>query len=135
MPDIEPTFRWFFFNVILALMPVVVNFVLVRMVKIDTSWYRILKDGELFIFSSTISASSIGTAIIQRQSGSSVTTVTICALLIVLMLSAAMFAVSSYFKFKQEIPPDERLFGVSSVYCAALAVLLSYIVAASGGIK
>ncbi len=51
---------WIFVNIILALLPIVTNFILIKIMKIHKKWYETMTGGELFIFSTTISASAIG---------------------------------------------------------------------------
>lgn len=142
----DGTLKWLCFNIVLALIPLALNFILVKLLVINISWYKILKDGELFVFSSAVSASAIGDTFfrhtgnistVAKVSAASPTTqasiigsasneITMFALLIVLILSAFLFAISSLLKFQNQSPPDEKLFSCSSIACAALSTLLSY---------
>ncbi|NEP80751.1 MAG: hypothetical protein F6K39_22815 [Okeania sp. SIO3B3] len=51
---------WIFVKIVLPLMPIVINFIFIKIMGSDKKWYQILTGGELFIFSTTISASAIG---------------------------------------------------------------------------
>ena len=128
MLSFENTIRWVFFNVILALVPLLLNFFLVKVARVTTTWHKMLKDGELYIFSSTIAAASIGKEFLDSSSKDLTSTVTVFALIIILMLSAAMFSLSSFLKFREESCLDEKLFSGGSISCAIVAGILSYVV-------
>ena len=119
---------WIFFNVILALVPLALGFFFVYVMKIaKTKWHAILKDGELYIFSTTLSASSIGTAIIRAKSVELTLAVIIIGLFLTLILSTALFALASSFRLTQTAPPDEMAFAVTSLFCAVTASILSFV--------
>jgi hypothetical protein len=124
----EPTIRWVFTNVILALIPIVINLILIKMLKMGTQWHQMLKDGELFIFSTTLSASSIGIASFQGKLVNSSESLLFWALIVVLIISTALFSLSSLTKLKQ-IDIDEKFFATSSIACALAASAFSYMMA------
>ncbi len=123
----EAHIRWFFFNIILALLPLFFNLILIKIGQIKTNWIELLKGGELFFFSSTISASSIGGLLFQNPSNIALALVISYLLLVVLAISTGMFSLSSFLKLKQMDMLDNKIFSKSSVWCAFLAVLLSYL--------
>lgn len=143
---LEETIRWLVFNVVLALLPLIVNFFILTIIKNqqkpDSVWREILKEGELFIFSSTISASSIGTLVFRgfstNTANSSVTgpsalilTIIISSLIIVLLLSTASFGISTFAKFvrqntSSDVIFDDKRLSNASLAIAILASLLSY---------
>lgn len=129
----EPTIRWIFTNVILALTPILINFILIKVLKIGTPWHQAFKDGELFIFSTTLSASSIGIASFQGTLKTALGSLIFWVLLLVLILSTVLFSLASFIKLKQEKIPDERLFAATSISCAAFASICSYIIAFISG--
>lgn len=130
--EFESGVQWFFTNVILALIPIFINFLLMMMgvVSVTIQWYKVLKDGELFIFSTTISAASIGTLPFQESQSGLFFPITFWALIIILVISTALFAISGYFKLNEINMPNEKLFSSSSIVCAILASTLSFFVIA-----
>jgi len=129
--------RWFFFNVILALTPLAFSFLLVLLLKFAVTWHEILKDGELFIFSTTLSAGAIGESLYRNAatvaspetppSPANGPSWTVLALMIVLLLTSGLFAVSTLLKFKKESPPDQQLFSIASITTAIFAVVFSFV--------
>jgi hypothetical protein len=121
---------WLFFNVILALIPLIFSLVAVWMFRIQTKWYKMLKGGELYIFSTTVAASSLGIFAIQHDSINTVQTSLLCALLLIMLLSGFLFAVSAYVQLQDETLPEEHMsrYGGLSVACAVAAAVLGYMI-------
>lgn len=126
----EAIINWLFFNVILALLPLLLTFSIVKVKVIDVNphWYEVIEDGQLFIFASVLSATAIG-ALALKESGLSGlgSVVNFCALLIILILSTALFAVITLQRLRQENHADVKRVSKSSVYCAIIASVLSYL--------
>lgn len=136
MNEVESSTRWFFFNVVLALLPLLLNLILIRVGNIKTNWPELLKDGELFFFSTAISASSIGTLLFQHPSSPLVASITSYFLILILIVSTGMFALSSFMKLKQmDDVIDKKVFGLISAWCAVIAIIISYIAFIQGGMK
>ncbi len=66
--SVQASIKWLFFNVILALLPLLLNLILVKIGQLSTDRAELLKDGELFFFSTTIAAASVGTLLFQSPS-------------------------------------------------------------------
>lgn len=119
---LEQIIRWLVFNVVLALLPILVNFFSLLMIKHgdgDDSknyWREVVKEGELFIFSSTLSATSIGTVIFQASRSNTISATTfqststnglaitaiISSLIFVLLMSTALFGTSTFAKYVRQ---------------------------------
>ena len=135
MLEAESSIRWFFFNVVLALLPLLLNLMLIQVGSIKTNWSELLKDGELFFFSTTIAASSIGALLFQNPSSPVLASVTSYFLMVILMISTGMFALSSFLKLKQMDVIDKKVFSASSAWCAVITIFLSYVAFIQGGMK
>jgi hypothetical protein len=135
MLEVESSIRWFFFNVVLALLPLLLNLILIQVGSIKTNWSELLKDGELFFFSTTIAASSIGALLFQSPSSLIVASITSYILIAILMISTGMFALSSFLKLKQMDVIDKKVFSASSALCAIVTICLSYVAFVQGGMK
>lgn len=133
--SLELTILWIFTNIILALIPIAINLVLIKILKISMEWYKALKGGELFIFSTTLSASSIGLGSIQNAFNNVLGTLSFCILILVIIISTVLFGVACFTKLKNENIPDEKLFAAASISCATLASIFSYTVAYMSGIN
>ena len=126
---IENNINWIFFSVILALLPILLNFTIVKLSNIrNIGWVELLKDGELFFFSTATSASSIGTLVLNRPPNIALTILIGSLLVIILIMSSCLFSLSSFLKLKQMDVLDKRMFGVISIWCSFFAVALSYYV-------
>lgn len=136
--------RWFFFNVILALIPVILVYAIIWIRSTGHAWHSILKDGEMFIFSCTLTASSIGSLLFdpQRRSGLNkpngivflqvdeiAFTLIGIVLIFLLLLSTCLFAVGSYVKLtanESELSASSS-FGQKSTSIAFLTVIFSFL--------
>lgn len=110
MLEVESSIRWFFFNVFFALLPLLLNLLLILVGSIKTNWSELLKDGELFFFSTTIAASSIGTLLFQSPPNLIIALITSYILMAILTISTGMFALSSFLKLKQMDVIDKKSF-------------------------
>jgi hypothetical protein len=146
MNFLPPFFKWFFVNILLAILPLIATFFIVLTFKEEErrkwTWVSLFKNGELFFFSSAISASAISDLSSGRDtSTSNLTTtqaagdytITLISLIFILLLSTIMFGSSAYLNLQSQIfktqssPIDERRFAYGSVFCAITAAILGYI--------
>ncbi|MGJ5674056.1 MAG: hypothetical protein ACR9NN_10665 [Nostochopsis sp.] len=120
---LQNSMKWFFFNVFLALLPLLLNFILIKIGRIKTTWFELLKDGELFFFSTSLAASSIGAFLFQSPSSLMIASVTSYLLITLLLISTGLFALSSFLKLKQMEAIDKKVFGAGSAWCAIIVIL------------
>lgn len=126
--------RWFFFNIALALLPLLLNLIVIKVSNIKPSW-ELLKDGELYFFSTTIAASSIGTLLFKNPLSPIVALLVSYVLLVVLMVSTEMFALASLQKLAKKDLVDGKVFSISSALCAIITIVLGYVAFVQGGMK
>lgn len=140
--------QWFFINVVLALLPLIINLVVISMFKEEErrkwKWISLFRDGELFFFSSTISATSISELVLgnnQSSTNSNVTndnvayvhTFTLLPLMLVLVVSTVIFGCAAYIKLQEQLSGkgnsllDDFRFSYGSVACAIASTILGYI--------
>jgi hypothetical protein len=131
----QASIKWLFFNVILALLPLLLNLILVKIGKVSTDRAELLKDGELFFFSTTIAASSVGTLLFQSPSNPIIASIVSYFLMTIIMISTGLFALSSFLKLTKTEGIDKKIFSDSSVLCAAITIILSYFAFVQGGMK
>ncbi|MDJ0661123.1 MAG: hypothetical protein QNJ42_16780 [Crocosphaera sp.] len=134
---------WLFFNVILALLPLLVNLLLIFLIphqeRQQWKWIALVKEGELFFFSSTLAAIEIGDIfqnnnLSQSTESELVSTFTLISLLLVLLLSSIIFGCSALMKIQGQLSGsrypylfDEEKFAIGSITCAIMAIILSLI--------
>lgn len=140
--------QWFFINVVLALLPLIINLVVISMFKDNErrkwKWINLFRDGELFFFSSTISATSISELVlrdIQTSASNQISasnleyihTFTLLPLMLVLLLSTVIFGCSAYTKLQEQLSGqqdsllDDFRFSYGSIACAIAAIILGYV--------
>jgi len=106
---------------------------------IDKKWYQILTGGELFIFSTTISASTIGVTFFQGSLDDSLGNLMFCILLLTIIFSTSLFGFGSFIKFdenKLSKMRNEKIYALGSIGCAIAAIFCSYYINfLSGSIK
>ncbi len=133
--------RWFFINVVLALLPLIVNLVVISMFKEEErrkwKWVSLFRDGELFFFSSTISATSMSEVVLGNKSNSPnlgyLHTFTLLPIMLVLLLSTVIFGCAAYTKLQKQLTGkgdsllDDFRFSYGSVACAIASVILGYV--------
>lgn len=128
---LEAHINWLFFNVVLALLPLLINLLLMFIGKIKINWIQLFKEGELFFFSSTISASSIGTLLFEKPSNLALALASAYLLIVILIVSTGMFALQRFLKLQnyQQINKmvDEKIFSKYSLFTALLSIFLGYI--------
>ena len=129
----EPTVVWLACNVGLALLPLSFNALLLALFNVKNKWAAVMREGELFIFSSTLSATSIGISVYDGLKTGLLNVIAFWILVIVLALASGLFAISSLSKLKGESIPNEKLYIGASVSCAVLTVVFSYILALGNG--
>lgn len=134
--------QWFFINVVLALLPLIINLVVVSMFKEEErrkwKWINLFRDGELFFFSSTISATSVSELVLGESQASTnnigyIHTLTLLPLMLVLLLSTVIFGCSAYTKLQEQLSGkgdsllDDLRFSYGSVACAIASIILGYV--------
>ncbi|MGK7903315.1 MAG: hypothetical protein AB4352_18285 [Hormoscilla sp.] len=120
---------WIFSHVVLPLMPIVINLTLLKLLNISEEWYQVLKDGKLFIFSSTLSGSSISLRFFQGSPNNDLESVCFSLLLINILVSSALFSIGNYVKLRQEEEEiDLQFLAIASIGCSLLAILCSYLI-------
>jgi len=133
--SVQSSIKWLFFNVILALLPLLLNLILVKIGKVTTDRAELLKDGELFFFSTTIAASSVGTLLFQSSANPIIASVVSYFLMTIIMVSTGLFALSSFLKLKKMDVIDKKVFSDSSAWCAIITIIFSYFAFVQGGMK
>ncbi|NEQ35933.1 MAG: hypothetical protein F6K40_06385 [Okeania sp. SIO3I5] len=120
---------WIFVKIVLPLMPIVINFIFIRIMGSDKKWYQILTGGELFIFSTTISASAIGVTFFQGTLDNSLGNLIFCILLLTLIFSTSLFGFGRFIKLDENKIgkiKNEELYAIASIACAIAAIFCSY---------
>jgi hypothetical protein len=137
--------QWIIFEIALPLAPVFASAVVLVMFLPNAHWTLLVKDGELFIFSATISAVAVNKLMLSSVSSG---TLTLYLSWIIILISIVVFAVISYLKIKvdadlamtQDNVPRTRRVAVgdgrtevvrkrlayTSLCCGFLSVLCSY---------
>ena len=136
----EDSFRWVFFNIGIALFPIWATKLICRVFRVELTWTKLLRDGELFVFASTLTASTMNTAFFERNVGDPGIMVSGCALVLILMISSGLFFATVQRKFEAAgagaaaetvAAHKDPAVGKASVYCAVSAIVLSYFVTAA----
>ena len=137
---ITESIRWLFVNGILALLPLLIAFFISFLANADVKWYQMLKEGELYVFSTTLCATSIGTIVFEKkaslnrsnlleldtEAGVMFHTIVMCILILILITSTSAFAMASFTKLNRHPSLPEKRFSKISVCCALLTILLGY---------
>lgn len=124
---------WLTFNIVIALLPLVASALIVILIKLPIHWTWVLRDGELFFFSTAVSATSLGklTTSLNLQANT-----TFYSCLLTAIVSATVFGMTSYLKLQRGLDIEEiekedsqtsyaRLSGASVTF-AILSIGLSY---------
>jgi len=120
---------WIFIKIVVPLMPIVINFILIKIERLDKEWYQFLAGGELFIFSTTFSTSNIGVTFFQGSSDNFLGQIGFCLLLSTILISIALFAYGRSIKLNEKKMgkiQDEELYAIVSIACAMAAIVGSY---------
>lgn len=117
--------RWFFFGIVLALMPIGINALLIKVNESRLNWSTLLKEGELFFFAAFLAATSLGGLNSSRTDYPVAEVIILCGLLLILLIASVLFAVARYFKLNNIEPKRAGFFTRSSIVCATVAALLS----------
>lgn len=141
---------WFLASVVFALGPLIISFLTIAVDKeIDVGWEHILKDGELFFFSTAISASTLYSSFdklliaIDAKSGLNekapiLVFVAFCSIFL-LFISTAYSGILTYLKLRQESRDPQntnkslnqesyRKIGFISISIAILTSVLNFVV-------
>lgn len=138
------TALWITFNVIVALIPLAVSPLLSDLTgaRIKYNW-ELLRDGELFFFSSTLTAAAIGKLVeLSIREGVLINPLTFAGLIVTLLFSAICFGASVVKKRSPEIaptgttaPPGGLKLAKTSAVVAVLAAICSFVAFYQGGFK
>lgn len=127
--------RWIVFNVGVALFPIWATKIICIVFRNALTWPQLLRDGEMFVFASTLAASAMSTAFFERNVAHAGIMLSGCALVIVLMISTGLFFATVQLKVSGQTVPDEKMVARASVVCAVSAAVLSYVVHAAGSTR
>jgi hypothetical protein len=154
----EEFILWLFFTIVLAVLPLLLNYLILMMFASWNVWLsnclNLLKDGELFFFSTTLSATSLNklTALLSVAavgSGASrpiSTSWVQVGLWSVLIVSTSVFGLCTFSKLDKQLQlqsgkgtasvsePNVWAIALGSILCAITSGLLSYVVYAYGGV-
>ena len=125
---------WIFSHVVLPIMPVVINLMILKLLNISQKWYQILKDGKLFIFSSTLSGSSISLRFFQGSPNNDLESVCFGLLIINIIISSVSFGIGNYVKLREEELREEeeeinlKFLASASIACSLFAIVCSYLI-------
>ena len=133
--SLKESVRWIFFNIGVALFPIWATQIVTATFGTVQPLSKVLKDGELFVFSSTLSASAMGTAFFERDVGLAGIMLTACGLIVVLIISGGLFFATVQLKSTGQQVPNEKRLAKASIYCAIAAAFLSYVVQAAGSVQ
>jgi hypothetical protein len=145
-------FGWIILNLVLAIIPLILSIVLRFLFGFPATWIEILKEGELFLFSTTISANSIGKLVLPTPSEANAVgkislvlpqlstdkAFTLIGLFLTLLCSAMIFGAFSLVKFSRNsntFAVTDRNYAVAALSCATMAFVLSYAAFNQGGMK
>jgi hypothetical protein len=123
----EDHVRWWFFSVFLALLPLILNLVIIRLTKIRATIYDLVRDGQLFFFSSALSASSIGILFGTQIKHPLFAIIIGCFLLTILILSAGLYSLASFLRLKDMEVIERKMFLNASGWSSVSAVFFSYL--------
>ena len=119
--------HWFFFSVVLALLPLFLNLIISWVTDLTLEWRELVKGGELFFFSTAISGTSLGSLILERPSNLALTVLIGSVLIVILIMSSCLFALASFLKLKNIDAIEKNLYAQLSVWCSAGSIVLGYI--------
>lgn len=134
----EPTVRWLFFNVILSLLPLIASVFHFFIWKVGNIWPRLFREGELLVFSTTLSATTIGFITYQKMKIDFQVTFTIIILSLIILSSTFLFAVVNFFKAKgnlNELEEGEKRLSTISILFAVISAAFSLWIFLAGGGK
>jgi len=133
---------WLFCNIIVALFPFIVAALVGKYMNIEGIWKKVLKGGELFIFSSTLSGSVLGSSLALLLNKNSLADdlqvqiiVILLALILMLTISAGMFSFAAQYRFRNDSIPKENLFLGSSLCCSFVTIALGCAAAYQEGLR
>jgi hypothetical protein len=142
---------WIVLNLVLALVPLFVSILFKFFFSLSVTWIQILKEGELFLFSTTVSANAISKLVLPTPSETSSLgkialvfpqlspdkAFTLIGLILILLLSTIIFGAMSLIKFNnlKKIKVGNRNYTFGAFGCAATSSILSYIAFVQGGMK
>ncbi|MDZ7968529.1 MAG: hypothetical protein RM368_26850 [Nostoc sp. DedSLP03] len=126
----EPLISWLFINVLLALAPIFLKLAIIISSRVKIlKWYEVIQDGELYIFSATLSASAIVLPVLKKQHLNALERISISLLVFIILLSSVLFSLASYVKLMKrdlETELNLKIYTIGSIACSILAVSFSY---------
>lgn len=126
------TARWLVFNVGIALFPIWAAQIVRFATNAAGSVSESIREGELLIFASTISASGLGTGLIERDLRVTQVAFACAGLIVLLMASGGMVFIVMQAKLEERDTLHRGRTTGLSVFCAVGASCLAYLVHASG---
>jgi hypothetical protein len=136
MTHLEPFVQWLFTNVIAALFPIAVGILSIKLWRIDIRWHAVLRDGELFVFSSTLSITALSASFFSQLPRTLANSLIVLSLFVVLGISTLFYGAAILAKLTgASSNANEEMIATGSILCASLVVLLSsYVFVISGGL-
>lgn len=124
---------WSFTNIVIAILPIITKLSIVGLFKTIklNHWHEVIQDGELFIFSTTISASSMVSSLLAEETISPAKGLSNIALMIVIIFSSFIFGIVNYAKLSGQNPGDiiaPKRYVLTSIACSCLAIGFSYVI-------
>jgi hypothetical protein len=142
---------WVVLNLVLSLLPLIFCILFKFFFDLSVTWIQILKEGELFLFSTTLSANTISKLILPSPSDPNSAGIislvypqlslskvyTLIGLGFALLFSVAIFGALSLIKFNSsnQVSVRNRNYAVGALSCATISSLLSFVSFAQGGMK
>jgi hypothetical protein len=144
---------WVVLNLVLSLLPLIFCTLFKFFFDLPVTWIQVLKEGELFVFSTTLSANAISKLILPSPSDPNPAGIIsliypqlspskVCTLIglgIILLFSVAIFSALSLIKFNNsnqaQAPVKSGNYAIGALSCATTSSLLSYAAFAQGGMK
>jgi uncharacterized RDD family membrane protein YckC len=123
--------RWLIFNICVPLFPLWATQIVAAAYEDPPPLSSRLREGELFVFSSTVSAAALGTALFLRDVRSIGITLSICGLIVLLLLSGGLSFTTVLARSVGKQPRNARRFSAISIVCAVAASGLGYVVQAA----
>jgi len=126
--------RWLVFNVVIALFPIWAAQIVRFATHTEGSFAESIREGDLLIFASTISASGLGTGLFERDLRVTYIAFACTGLILLLMVSGGLVFIIMQGRLEtKEMMHRGRTMGLS-IFCAAGASILAYVVQGSRSI-
>lgn len=135
---VPPVAQWAFLNVVVALFPMLVNWLLFRFLRLEAGWSYLLRNGEMLFYAVTISAYSIGDSLLEPRPAPMSGGLILCVIMlsVVLAFASAFFGAISVLALlisrnprtvvARSIRTETAWFAFGSTAVASLAAVFSY---------